>query len=251
MTALEHKFISLGNVGISTKAEAGGPVIVSGYASTFGGEADSYGDVIDKGAYAATIADWALRTYAMPMLINHDGLPVGKWPALGMKEDGRGLYVEGELTPGHPGAAAVEASLRHGAISGLSIGFRTKAVEMREDGIRVLKQIDLREISIVGSPANETARVTGVKSDLTIREFEDFLCETLRWPRGMAKAVAAEGFKAGANLRMRRDAEGANPGTGRETTGKDEPRDGADEAKALLADLQALRQTLPPSRVMT
>lgn len=227
MAQLEHKFLAADPAALSLKAEDGKPAIICGYASTFGGEPDSYGDVIEAGAYAGTIKSWGQRGHALPMLLEHGGLPIGKWPVELLREDGKGLYGEGELTPNHSLAADVEASARHGAISGISIGYRVKKAELdRKNGIRRLIEIDLREISIVANPANGHARVTGIKGDIeTIRDFEAFLVASLGCSRGWAKAVAAEGFKAAATSGMERG--GVN--------GNGDPRDEADGAKLLEA----------------
>jgi phage head maturation protease len=91
---------------------------------------------------------------------NHFGPVVGKFTEI--KEDEVGLYVEGELTPDHSVAKDVYASLKHGAIDGMSIGYRVKDDEM-EDNIRVLKEIELIEISVVEEPADLGAVVGDVK----------------------------------------------------------------------------------------
>ncbi|MCX7177708.1 MAG: HK97 family phage prohead protease [Proteobacteria bacterium] len=57
------------------------------------------------------------------------------------------------------------------AINGLSIGFVTREDSYdRVTGIRTLKKVDLWEVSLVTFPANDAARVQGVK---TIEILED------------------------------------------------------------------------------
>ncbi|MGO8279689.1 HK97 family phage prohead protease, partial [Rhizobium ruizarguesonis] len=52
-----------------------------------------------------------------------------------------------------------------GALTGLSIGFRTLEEEInRETGINHLKRVKLYEVSIVTFPANEAATISTVKS---------------------------------------------------------------------------------------
>jgi HK97 family phage prohead protease len=253
MSALERKFLDLKAAGIAVVAEDGLPVTVTGYGSTFDATPDCYGDLIAPGAYRATIADWMARSYAMPMLLEHGQATVGKW--LAMSEDAHGLLLRGELTPGHSVAADAAASLRHGAVTGLSIGFRPTEWQWDDKtGVRTLTGIDLYEVSLVSTPANSTARVTGVKALAemgeaiqTTKDFERFLRDTLGWPRGLAKAVAVEGFKTGANAataRSRETVPADDAGTGGETA---EPRDGAAEsANRLVNALKGLRLTAPP-----
>jgi HK97 family phage prohead protease len=108
----------------------------SGYASMFGG-VDSYGDTIESGAYKNTLEN---RERPVRMRWNHYGDVIGKWTSI--REDEKGLYVEGELTPGHSKAADVFASMKHGAVDGLSIGYRIKAFNELENNRRLLKEIE-------------------------------------------------------------------------------------------------------------
>lgn len=145
----------------------------SGYASAFGG-VDSYGDTIAPGAYKSTLVG---RDRAIAMRWNHYGPVIGKWVAMG--EDEKGLYVEGQLTPGHSVANDVYASLKHGSVDGLSIGFRIKKQEQTGEDTRTLTEIDLIEISVVEQPADLAARVGDVKSAIedaqSLQEIEALL----------------------------------------------------------------------------
>ena len=117
-----------------------------------------------------------------------------------MHEDGRGLYGEGQLLVGEVAQASeAYALLKAGALSGLSIGFSPRDWEYRKnsDGgnkeIRVLKEVDLWEISLVTFPANDLARVGNVKSVSglgTLREIEEHLREA-GCSRAEAKALIA------------------------------------------------------------
>jgi HK97 family phage prohead protease len=144
----------------------------SGYASVFDG-VDAYGDMIQRGAYSETI-DLTKRERPIRMRWNHYGDVIGKW--LKMVEDEKGLYVEGELTPGHSKAMDVYASMKHGAIDGLSIGYYPKEAEQLANGVNLLKKIELVEISVVEEPADLGAKIGQVKSAIeeakTIREVE-------------------------------------------------------------------------------
>lgn len=163
----EVKLLALNDTRLETADTSG---TVAGYASVFNG-VDSYRDTIVPGAYARTIVDWASRGYALPIIDEHFGATIGKWTH--MEEDSVGLRVKGELTPGHSRATDVLASLRHGAVSGLSIGFRAVAAENAPDGRRLLKDIDLFEVSVVTMPADDRARVDAVKAIDAIETLAD------------------------------------------------------------------------------
>ncbi len=88
---------------LAFKAAAVQEGIIRGYASTFGGEADSYGDVIAAGAFSKTLSEHAGKKTTPAMLWAHDPAnPIGKWTRL--VEDSMGLAVEGKLTLAVPRA---------------------------------------------------------------------------------------------------------------------------------------------------
>lgn len=181
---MQNKLLTLDTAGVKFDSEHG---TFEGYASVFGG-VDSYRDTIEKGAYKETIEN---RDRPVMMYFNHNSDQViGKW--VEMREDDKGLYVKGELTSGHSLASDVRASLKHGAITGLSIGYRIPkgGSEYDEDkDVRILKKIELHEVSVVTVPADNDARidVTTVKSAdfSTVRDLEDCLRES-----GFSKSAA-------------------------------------------------------------
>jgi hypothetical protein len=90
--------------------------------------------------------------------------------------------------------------VKEGAMRGLSIGFRTLKADYPKQAQagqprRILKDVHLGEISIVDSPADANAVMTGFKCK-TIREFEEFLRDVGGYSNAAAKAIAAGGFKA-------------------------------------------------------
>ena len=100
-----------------------------GYASVFNG-VDAYGDTIVPGAYKNTLTS---RDRPIRMRWNHFGPVIGKWTKI--EEDDKGLYVEGELTPGHSQTKDAYASLVHGAIDGLSIGYMVRDFEQKGENL--------------------------------------------------------------------------------------------------------------------
>lgn len=184
---MEIKQLALSNVELKFDGDKAGTF--AGYASKFGG-VDSYGDTILPGAYRKTLKK---RDRPIRMRWNHFGPVIGKW--LELREDEAGLYVEGELTPGHSVAEDVAASLKHGAVDGLSIGFRPVQIRDLGGGRRELKEIELVEISVVEEPADLGARVADVKSAIdeadSLKEIEAILREAGRFSRADACALVA------------------------------------------------------------
>ena len=177
----------------------------SGYASLFGA-ADLGRDVIERGAFAASLAERGAS--GVRMLFQHDPAePIGAWSVL--REDERGLYVEGRLAAGVARAREVHDLMKAGALDGLSIGF--EAVRARSEpgtGLRHILQADLWEISVVTFPMLPGARVTDVKRHPafpTKRELERRLTREAGLTRSEARALMAKGF---AGLIGTRDAAG-------------------------------------------
>jgi HK97 family phage prohead protease len=132
-----------------------------GYAAVKG-NVDSYGDIIDHGAFKRTIR--AKRQ--VPILFMHDpSRPVGL--SSHMSEDDKGLYTRGKLDiEGNETARLVYSGLKAGYIDGLSIGFNVVKDDMNKRGNRILKEIKLLEYSLItkGFAANDMALVSGFKS---------------------------------------------------------------------------------------
>ena len=163
---MEHKQLNLAACEVKMGAE--GSLQFSGYASVFDG-LDSYGDKIQAGAYKSTITD---RDRPVQLRWNHSGPVIGKFTE--MYEDEKGLFVSGELTKGHSVAEDTAALLRHGAISGLSIGYSVKDFE-QQGVVRVLKEIELYEISVVETPADNNAHIASIKSATKLKDVESVL----------------------------------------------------------------------------
>lgn len=173
---------------LTTKAEE--PVRFEGYASVWGRK-DAYGDTVVRGAFKDTLG----KRRPMMFYGHNPGRVPGKW--VEYAEDDKGLKVLGELTPNHSEASDLAASLKHGAINGLSIGGYIEQGENLEQGGRLIKAFDLWEISPVSMPAEDEARVDSstVKSILdqcdTFSDFEDLLREVGGFTKSNATALVA------------------------------------------------------------
>jgi len=90
--------------------------------------------------------------------------------------------------------------MKMGAIDGLSIGYRVspKGADYDERGKkRMLKEVDLMEISAVTFPMNTRARVQAVKGEQrTVREWEETMRDACGLSRSESKVAANAVFKA-------------------------------------------------------
>lgn len=180
--SIQHK-----DIRFQMKAEA--ERIVEGYAATFGNK-DGVGDIIMPGAFKDALAGGQVPK----MLKQHDThCVIGKWSEI--REDSKGLYVRGELANTSDGNDMYEL-VKMGAIDSLSIGYVVTDAEY-DDDIRIIRKMNLWEVSFVTFPANEQARITGVKeSPDNLRDFERFLREEGKFSREDATTIALRGFKA-------------------------------------------------------
>ncbi len=157
MLDLERKFARLGAIEMENDTLG-----IEGYASLFG-KPDQGKDIVQPGAYQASLDKLAAEGRSVKMLWQHDpAQPIGVWDEV--REDDRGLYVKGRLLPDVPRAAEAASLLKAGAIDGLSIGYRTVKATKDDRGQRLLHQLDLWEVSLVTFPMLPDARV-GAKGD--------------------------------------------------------------------------------------
>ncbi len=162
------------------------PGALSGYASVFG-VVDTHGDVVVPGAFTRSLASMKARGFNVPMYLNHgaamggDNLPAGVWEEF--SEDATGLAVKGRLLGLNTDVGRYRYELaKGGALRGISIGYKTRKADYAKkptDPRRVLRDVDVFEVSLVDDPSNPAARVLSIKSrDPGIpveREIEDAL----------------------------------------------------------------------------
>lgn len=140
--------------GAEGTAEAAGSVRFAGYAALFDRE-DRGGDIIRRGAFARAVRAW--RGRSVPLLWQHrPDRVIGIVDHLA--EDARGLRVIGRVRGAE---AEARALLRSGRVNGLSFGYRVARAEGRAP--RVLKDLDLIEVSLVTFPMQPAARVHAVE----------------------------------------------------------------------------------------
>jgi len=172
---MEYKHVAFKMDEVSEEAN-----VFKGYASTY--DLDRGGDIIVRGAFDKTLAENASQVKILYM--HKQDSPIGK-PML-MRADDKGLYIEGKISDTALGKD-VKILMQDGVITSMSIGFMTKEVDYNSDGVRLIKELDLIEFSLVTYPMNEKAIITQVKNALDPRELEHILREA-----GYTKSQAAK-----------------------------------------------------------
>lgn len=183
-----------------------------GYASVFN-NIDLGDDIILPGAFTKVKTT---RTGQLKLALFHDLTRlIG---SADYKQDEHGLFLKGRVNLKVSYARDAYELMKDGTLDSMSIGFNTitSAWEEREGrSIRVIKEAELWEASVVPFGMNPEAQVTSVKSD--IRLFESALRERMGLSQKEAAAVASLGYPA-------------------------LHRDGASAATAIVEELKAVSQ---------
>ncbi|AUG84802.1 capsid maturation protease [Microbacterium phage Sharkboy] len=144
------------------------------YVSTWTRTPDSYGDVVAKGAFAESIAEWKASGNVLPILFGHD--LVDPFSNLGyaksLVEDDHGLLVHAALDLENPKAKQVYRMLKGRRINQMSFAYDTLEsgdVEVpKADGdtvvARELRKLRIHEASVVPFGANSDTEVLAVKA---------------------------------------------------------------------------------------
>ena len=151
---------------IELKADEVGKV--AGFFSTYDKEPDSYGDIIEPGAFTNTIEKRKATGHPFPLCFNHDfDKVIGRVESIEDKDVGP--YIEATFLDTQL-AQDVRTMLKSEAIYQFSFAYdvlkrRDPTEEEKAAGVmNVLQEIELFEVSIVTVPANQHAVVTEVKS---------------------------------------------------------------------------------------
>ena len=163
-----------------------------GYGSVFN-NTDLGNDVIKSGAFTKSLAERGNK--GVKLLYQHKSdMPIGVFDEI--VEDSHGLRVKGRLALGTTAGRDAYELLKMGALDGLSIGFRVNPKEVSYDkrkGQRIIKEVDLMEISLVTFPMNPKATVRQVKGEeISIREWENGMRDAFNLSRSEAKVAAKD-----------------------------------------------------------
>lgn len=140
------------------------------YPSTFTRTPDSYGDVVAKGAFTETIAEWKESGNVLPGLFGHrlDDPDFFVASAIDMGEDDHGWWVKGVFDLESPKGAQVYRLVKGRRITQMSFAFDTLdegAVELEDGGkANELRKLKVWEFSFVPVGANQDTSIVAVKA---------------------------------------------------------------------------------------
>lgn len=141
---------------------------ISGYFSTYEKTPDSYGDIIEPGAFTETIKAREESGHPFPLCFNHDfSSVIGAVDSI--EEQEKGPFITAHFLDIQQ-AQDVRKMVQSGAIYQFSfaydvLGARKPTDEESKAGVtNVLTKLEVFEISVVTVPANQNAEVTEIKS---------------------------------------------------------------------------------------
>lgn len=141
---------------------------IAGYFSTYDKTPDSYGDIIEPGAFTETFKKREESGHPFPLCFNHDfSAVIGAVD--NVKDTEKGPFIEAHFLDTAL-AQDVRKMLLSGAIYQFSFAYdvlsrRNPTEEEEKAGIlNVLKELEVFEISVVTVPANQNAVATEVKA---------------------------------------------------------------------------------------
>ena len=176
---------------VKVKSENGS---ISGYASTWTREPDSYGDIVAKGAFAECIARLKEEGRKIPLLYDHKEYDLDAFIGTveNLEEDDHGLKFDASFddTPTAQRARELAAS---GRLCKFSFAYDVlEAAQIKLDDGRdanELRKLDIHEVSLVMYPANDDTSVIDVKTGRRNSAADE---ETLRQIVALAQGLLGE-----------------------------------------------------------
>lgn len=160
---------------IDAKADSGS---ITGYASTWTREPDSYGDIVAKGAFLESIENIKASGKVLPLLFNHQGdnLKAYIGTVKELKEDDHGLFFSATFDDTEEGQRARQLA-SDGRLAKFSFAYDVLdqgEVEL-EDGRKAneLRKLNIHEVSLVLYPANPDTSVVSVKAGRRNRKTDE------------------------------------------------------------------------------
>lgn len=181
-------------------ASFGGEGHMTAYASTFDRIPDKAGDVVAKGAFAKSLNKHAETGTPVMFLWGHDTKDpfsnIGTVDSL--IEDEHGLKAELTFDLANEKARYAYKLAKEGRVSKMSFAYdvKSQARVRLDDGTRAneLRELDIKEVSLVPMPANDRAAVVSVKADEPEGDEggESVVVATLEEMRAIRDAIAGQ-----------------------------------------------------------
>ena len=216
---------------------------ISGFFSTYDKTPDSYGDIIEPGAFTETFKKREESGHPFPLCFNHDfSAVIGAVDSV--KDTEKGPYIEAHFLDTQL-AQDVRKMLQSGAIYQFSfaydvLGAREPDEEEKKAGVEnVLTKVEVYEVSVVTVPANQNAVATEVKAGRRNRKSDE---EIIRTCITSLQSLLEDASEVDKTDEEENEAKGAEP-TGEVNVATEEPEtaENAKRAEGLLAKINEIK----------
>ena len=139
---------------------------------------DRGNDIIAPDAFDNTLKRYKRAKRDITLYYQHNtfALPIGIIPIKSVVKDGKNWNIQGELNLDTQLGREVYSLMKQGALSDLSIGFTIIDQDIKVDKkdpekyMRIIKELELWEVSVVGEPMNPKATITQIKDDQSLKK---------------------------------------------------------------------------------
>jgi HK97 family phage prohead protease len=169
-----HDEVGIKAVTVKLKTDGLAEGEFTGYASVFGNK-DSYGEVVRKGAFANTLAEWERKGLPLSVLWGHNtsdpDFNIGE--VITASEDDHGLKFHAKFDMESPKAVQSYRLVKSGRVNQMSFAYRVVdgayvqpegEGKSSADAFYELRELELYEISVVPIGANQETEILAVKS---------------------------------------------------------------------------------------
>ena len=216
---------------------------ISGFFSTYDKTPDSYGDIIEPGAFTETFKKREESGHPFPLCFNHDfSAVIGAVDSV--EDTEKGPYIEAHFLDTTL-AQDVRKMLQSGAIYQFSfaydvLGAREPDEEEKKAGVtNVLTKVEVYEVSVVTVPANQNAVATEVKTGRRNRKSDE---EIIRTCITSLQSLLEDASEVDKTDDEENEAKGAEP-TGEVNVATEEPEtaENVKRAEDLLAKINEIK----------
>jgi HK97 family phage prohead protease len=134
-------------------------------------DVDRGNEIIAADAFDKSLDRYRKSKRAIRLFYQHNTseLPIGIIPIESVSKEGNRWNIKGELNLDTQRGRDVYALMKQGALTDLSIGYSILD-SVFDKGLKILKEIELWETSVVTEPMNEKAIIDGVKAATSFKD---------------------------------------------------------------------------------
>lgn len=143
--------------------------VISGYACTYG-KITHNDNFMEVGVFDKSVEEYKRLGRNIRMYFQHSETElIGGFPPAEIKIDQKGLYMTGYINLDVQRGKEAYALAKQGVLTDLSIGFFVEDYVI-ENGLRIIKNLRLQEVSLVSQPADTNANITDIQGATSFQD---------------------------------------------------------------------------------